>query len=109
MSKPGPIWQDSAVKCSEAMAGRPLDEDLTVIALIESSVKELRDKLEVSSKDTLYNDDIVAYTYIARRRDPSASGQIPMNIGSREEEEFAYYAWEFQSWGGAEGPWGLDQ
>lgn len=42
------------MKTCESLAGRPLDEDLTVIVLIESCVKELRGKLDMPSKSMSY-------------------------------------------------------
>lgn len=46
---------------------------------------------------------------IGRRRDTSANGPIPIDIGIPQEEEFAYYVPEFLFSGGTEGPWGLDE
>lgn len=74
------------MKRCKALAERPAGEDVASTALIEACVKEFRDKLEMSSKDTSYTevrDDIVAYTESVMARPPMAR---PGSPGRRERE-----------------------
>lgn len=70
------------MKRYETMAGRPLDEDIAVAVVIESCVKELRDRLE-TVPDMVYKevlDDIVAF--IERRRVSSTNGPTQWRLGT---------------------------
>lgn len=100
---------DANVNRCEALAGKPLGEELAVTVLTKLCVKQLRDRRVAMNEGMPYlevNEDTASFT--ERRCDTSVNGPASMMANKHGVEESMCYAPEFKLWCGLCGPWGLD-
>lgn len=78
---------ESHIQCCPALAGRTLDEHITVSLLIQSCVEELPDKLHMSSKDMSYKEVRAAVCPTSRGvGSPLSLILPPLDIGNKQED-----------------------
>ena len=88
---------ENLIRKYEVMAGEPLPEDLRITVIIDLCPRDLREHLELSTKEMTYKEvrDEIS-NYVERKRDSFSTNLKAMEVDSAERWDTTNYAW----WGG---------